>query len=116
MVVNDFLPGRLIVRIDLAGTAVFTVSSVLAAIVFDGWIQVQGPLRSFLALFSPTRNPLLVLLSLLLLLLPANDASGTSSLSSSESSIDDKSSSSFSLLFLLILVSPPLLASDWNSG
>lgn len=51
MVVNDFLPGRLIVRIDLAGTAVFTVSSVLAAIVFDGWIQVQGVVVA-LALFT----------------------------------------------------------------
>lgn len=39
---NDFLPGRLIVRVDVAGTALFTVSSVLAAIVFDGWIKVQG--------------------------------------------------------------------------
>ncbi len=39
---NDFLPGRLIVRVDVMGTALFSVSSVVAAVVFDGWFKVQG--------------------------------------------------------------------------
>lgn len=39
---NDFLPGRVIVRSNLAATALFVVSSVLAAVVFDGWVKVQG--------------------------------------------------------------------------
>lgn len=39
---DDFLPGRAIVRLNLVGTAIFTLSSVLAAVVFDGWIKVQG--------------------------------------------------------------------------
>ena len=39
---NEFLPGRSIVRSNLVGTALFVVSSVAAAVVFDGWIKVQG--------------------------------------------------------------------------
>lgn len=39
---NEFLPGRGIIRLNVAGTALFVVSSVLAAIVFDGWIKTQG--------------------------------------------------------------------------
>ena len=39
---NDFLPGRTIVRSNVVGTAVFVVSSVAAAVVFDGWVKVQG--------------------------------------------------------------------------
>ncbi|MFZ8900709.1 MAG: hypothetical protein ACO2Y7_03355 [Ilumatobacteraceae bacterium] len=39
---NDFLPGRSIVRANIAGTAMFTLSSGFAAIVFDGWVKVQG--------------------------------------------------------------------------
>jgi hypothetical protein len=40
--VNDFLPGRTIVRSNVVGTVIFVVSSVAAAIVFDGWVKVQG--------------------------------------------------------------------------
>ena len=48
---NDFVDGRAIVRLDLAGTALFSVSSVLAAVVFDGWLKVQGVVVS-LGLFA----------------------------------------------------------------
>jgi hypothetical protein len=40
--VNEFLPGRTIVRSNVIGTVVFVVSSVAAAVVFDGWVKVQG--------------------------------------------------------------------------
>lgn len=39
---NEFLPGRAIVRLNVIGTALFVVSSAVAAIVFEGWIKVQG--------------------------------------------------------------------------
>lgn len=39
---NEFLPGRVVVRTNLAGTALFVVSSVTAAVVFDGWVKIQG--------------------------------------------------------------------------
>lgn len=39
---NEFLPGRNLVRANVAATGLFVVSSTLAAVVFDGWIKVQG--------------------------------------------------------------------------
>lgn len=35
-------PGTAIVRADVVGTAVFTASSIAAAVVFDGVVRVQG--------------------------------------------------------------------------
>lgn len=39
---NEFLPGRDIVRANLGCTALFVLSSTAAAVVFDGWVKVQG--------------------------------------------------------------------------
>jgi hypothetical protein len=39
---NGFLSSRRIVRIDVVGTAFFTLSAVIAAVVFDGAAKVQG--------------------------------------------------------------------------
>jgi hypothetical protein len=47
----EFLSSRRIVRLDVVGTVVFTVSAVLAAVVFDGPAKVQGVVVD-LALFA----------------------------------------------------------------
>ena len=47
----EFLSSRRIVRLDVIGTAVFSASAVLAAIVFDGPTKVQGVVVD-LALFT----------------------------------------------------------------
>jgi hypothetical protein len=48
---SEFLSSRRIVRLDVIGTVLFTVSAVLAAVVFDGPAKVQGVVVD-LALFA----------------------------------------------------------------
>jgi hypothetical protein len=48
---SKFLSSRRIVRLDVIGTVLFTVSAVLAAVVFDGPAKVQGVVVD-LALFA----------------------------------------------------------------
>lgn len=48
---SEFLSSRRIVRLDLVGTAVFALSALIAAVVFDGAAKVQGVVIDLL-LFS----------------------------------------------------------------
>ena len=51
MTTTDPIPGRRLMTLDIVGTAMFTVSAIVAAVVFDGAAKVQGVVVD-LALFA----------------------------------------------------------------
>ena len=51
MTTTDPIPGRRLMTLDIVGTAMFTVSAIVAAVVFEGAAKVQGVVVD-LALFA----------------------------------------------------------------